>query len=209
MTDLTDLDGSHNKRHWLFAVKYIELGHNGSKAYRAVYDPDGSSELSDETCKTNGSRLLSHANVKGYVKDLERDAADAARVTVESVVSRYQRWASFDPRDVFGWEMVEQTDSEGKPFDPPVLKPQIVIKEMENVPPEAWECIESVEQGKDGFKVKVVDKKGSNDKLAQILGITKDSLMIGGIEGKPVETVAVSEAEIIAARKKMLEDDDC
>ena len=47
---------------------------------------------------------------------------------------------------------------------------------MKDIPPEAWDCIESVEQGKDGFKINIVNRKASNDMLARFLGLDKKVL---------------------------------
>jgi phage terminase small subunit len=199
----------HDKRHWRFACRYVELQHNGTQAYRAVYDPDGSKKLTDASCGANANRLLKDDKVREYVKTIERDALEAEKVTAEAVVARYNRWASFDPSQVFGWEMVEILDPEGKSYKPQRFKPSITIKKMEDVPPEAWECIESVSQGKDGFKINVVNRKGANDQLAKILGIEKQLIEHTGKNGAPIETVQLSKDEYAEVRQKMLDQDDC
>lgn len=163
------IESSHDKRHWLFACKYVELNRNGTKAYLAIYGDD----VTYDSASVLAHTLLRKVKIQDYVKSIESDAITAAKVTAESVIARYQKWASFNASDVFGWIKEEVLDNDDKSYNPKQFRNVLVIKNMEEIPPEAWECIESVNHGKDGFKINVVNRKGANDSLARILGIDK------------------------------------
>lgn len=180
----TELTKPHNHRHYHFAQKYVELNYNATKAYLAVYGEEyrasNSKPMTLECAKASASRLLSDVTVRNYVEKLTKNALDAADVTVNSVISKFKTWSEFDPRDVFEWRRIELLDKHGNPYSPARHKMAFTAKNMEDIPENAWTCIESISEGRDGFAIKIVDKFKANEALAKYLGLDRKMVQNSG-----------------------------
>ena len=62
-----------------FCREYV-IDWNGSRAYKVAY-PD---VKSDETARANASRLLTNANVKTYIEEIQKDLAKLAGISALS-----------------------------------------------------------------------------------------------------------------------------
>lgn len=70
----------------LFCQKYVELGMNGTQAYLSVYK----NVKKEATARTNASRLLTKANIKEYIEELQSKTEKKAIVNIEDRM----RWLS-------------------------------------------------------------------------------------------------------------------
>ena len=61
-----------NNNQKLFCHEYVKNGNNGTRAYMEVYKAD------EETARRNASRLLTKADVKEYIKSLQKELKDEA-----------------------------------------------------------------------------------------------------------------------------------
>lgn len=80
-----------NDKQKQFCIEYI-VDLNGLQAYKRAYGED----LDDNTCKVNGCRLLTNANVKQYINDVVDSYTKNVGVTVGEVVSNIKTIA-FNP----------------------------------------------------------------------------------------------------------------
>jgi len=167
-------------RHYRFAQEYLRLNFNATQAYLAVYGEEykvtNGKAMTLVCAKASGSRLLSDVTVNNFIAKLTKDALAAADVSVNSVIAKYKRWSEFDVRSVLGWENLEKFKSNGKSYNPKRYHTEIVFKDMKDIPEEAWECIESISQGSEGFIVKFVSKMKALNALAKYVGIDRKSI---------------------------------
>lgn len=187
-----------------YAENYVLYG-DQSRAFRIAF-PKCSAKPESIHAKASSFHRIEKVRLRiGELNDaLKQKAEQRFSVTAEEVVERYARWARFDPREVFSWVNTELIDEDGIPFDPPRFKPQLVVKDPEDVPPEAWDCIESISQGKDGFKINVINRKGANDQLAKILGIEKQVVDHQSSDGSMSHKPTLTEEQAI----KLLDSND-
>lgn len=68
---------SNNQK--LFCQEYLKLGMNGTQAYLNVYKTC----KKEETARTNASRLLTNANIKNYISELQDKVEEKAIVKIE------------------------------------------------------------------------------------------------------------------------------
>ncbi len=164
-------------RHYRFAQEYVRLNYNGTQAYLTVYGAEYTSTngriMTNECAKASASRLLSNVTVLDFIDTITNKALAAAEVTVNSVIARYKTWSEFDPRNVFEWRKIELLNKQGNPYSKPRYKMAFTVKSMEDISEEAWECIQAVSEGRDGFIIKVVDKFKANQELAKYLGLDR------------------------------------
>jgi len=160
-------------RHYRFAQKYIELNFNGTQAYLAVYGEEYKAtkgkEMSDKLAASSASRMLTNVKVQQYIEQITEQAFQECQISINSVLSKYKRWSESNITDVVKWENVVHKDKNGN--DAGFFR--LTLRDMNDIPPEIQECIESVSEGKEGFKVTMVSKKGANDMLFKYLGLDK------------------------------------
>ncbi len=185
-TDLftTELTTPYQIRHYKFAQEYVRLNHNATQAYLAVYGEEyqatNGRHMTLECAKASGSRLLSDVTVRMYVEKLTKEALTFADVTVNSVITKYKTWSEFDPRSVFEWTKVEVFKKDGSSYSPKRYEMVFTVKDMEDIPEDAWQCIQSVREGRDGFEIKVIDKMKANEALAKYLGLDRKMVQNSG-----------------------------
>lgn len=76
-----------NHKHKLFCEQYV-IDFNGSRSYKHVYG-----DVTDETARVNASKLLTNANVKEYVKEIQKDLSKLANVSALMVVLELKKIA--------------------------------------------------------------------------------------------------------------------
>ena len=160
-------------RHYMFAQKFVELNFNQTQAYLAVYGEEYKAvhgkEMSAKFAKTSASRLSTNVNVQQYVEQITEQAFKACQISINKVLTRYDRWADADITDVVEWENSDYEDEHGnkrKCFN-------LSLRDMDNMPKEVRDCIESVSRNQDGFKVTLVSKLNANNMLFKYLGLDK------------------------------------
>lgn len=141
-----------------FCQRYI-LDFNGTQSYKEIYVG-----VNNETAAVNASRLLSNANVTGYITKLKEDAAIALKITKESILKLTKGLAYYDPRNFY--------DEDGN------LRPIPSLDEESAMALSSFEVME--ERGGDGEghqvvlgytkKIKTSDRKGAIDILNKMLG---------------------------------------
>ena len=67
-----------NNQQKVFCQEYVKNGMNGTKAYMKAY-----SDVSEETARVNASRLLTNANVKKYIEELQNKKEDKAIMSIQ------------------------------------------------------------------------------------------------------------------------------
>jgi phage terminase small subunit len=146
-----------------FCQEYVK-DHNAARAARAA-------GYSEETAKSQGSRLLTFVDVEIRVIELEADITAALKITQERVVNELAKLAFVNILDVIALP--------GGYFS---------VKSLDDIPKEAQSAIQEVSETQHGLKIKMYDKKAALDSLARYLGMYTDKTQISGPNGGPVET---------------------
>ena len=94
-----------NKNQIAFCHEYINNGLNGTQAYLKAYK----NVKKEETAKVNASRLLTNANVKEYINNLQEELQDEAIMTAKERM----KWLSDVVNDIQREDVfVKGTDGE-------------------------------------------------------------------------------------------------
>ncbi len=146
-------------RQQVFVREYL-IDLNGTQAaIRAGYSP--------KTANEQAARLLAKASVSEAIQAGQATRAASAGVSAERVVQELAHLSFYDPAAL---------------TKTPITKPEDIANLPENVRRAiiGWEY-----DAKGNFKIKLSPKTPSLDLLARHLGMLKDKLQIGGIEGSP------------------------
>lgn len=163
--DIPELKGKHKS----FADIYLkDPRRNARRAYKKVYP-----KVTNQTADVNASKLLKNTKVLAYIENIERITTERVELNVEWVKKRLKNFSDSKITDYFKIE-----------------KGEIKLKDLKRLPKEIVDCIQEIRQTKDGLFIKLVDKKGSVDSIARVLGAFTD---IG---------VALTFEEYIKQRKK-------
>lgn len=145
----------------MFCVFYIKC-FNATKAYKKAY---GCNEYS---AMTNGSRLLGLDKIKNEITRLKQAKMNRAMLTEEDIFQKYMDIAYSDITDYvdFGQEVVPVMGAFGPvEVKDPSTGEKVTLKKRVNVVrfKESYEVdgslIQEVGQGKDGAKIKLMDKQ--------------------------------------------------
>ena len=71
-----------NKRHIQFIEHYMSNGMNATQAYLSTYP-----NVTEETANVNGCRLLSNANIKARIEELQAETSKSLQITKESLIN--------------------------------------------------------------------------------------------------------------------------
>ncbi|MCU7522711.1 MAG: terminase small subunit [Ignavibacteria bacterium] len=154
--DKNKLSGKHKK----FADLYLkDPQRNARKAYKAVYG----AQIKDSTADVNASKLLKDTKVSEYIEAKEKKATEEVEVSVTWVKTKLKRFSEAKITDYFE-----------------IKNGGIYLKDLHNLPSEIVDCIQEIQQTKDGIKIKLVDKKSSVVDLGRHLGMFSDNVNIKG-----------------------------
>lgn len=73
--------------HKIFVLNYI-VDWNASRAYKVAYP-----SASDETARSNSSKLLTNANIQAYVEDIQKDLEKVAGLSRLKILQEHQKLA--------------------------------------------------------------------------------------------------------------------
>jgi phage terminase small subunit len=158
--DKNKLSGKHKK----FADLYLkDPQRNARKAYKAVYG----AQIKDAAADAAASRLLKNVKVSAYIESKEKKVTERivedASVDAVWVTKKLKRFSEAKITDYFE-----------------IKNGGIYLKDLHNLPSEIVDCIQEIQQTKDGIKIKLVDKKSSVVDLGRHLGMFSDNVNIKG-----------------------------
>ena len=158
----------------LFCIYFIKY-FNATKAYQRAYECDY------VTARTNGSRLLTNANIKAEVERMKQEQTSGLLLDVKDVIQKYIDIAFADitdfvefggkelpMRDSFSGELL--IDNEGNP-----LTEHHSFVDVKNSDDVDGTIINEVKQGKDGISVKLADRMKALDMLAKYTDLLSDN----------------------------------
>ena len=163
----------------LFADEYL-IDLNATRAYKAAYK----SVKKDETARTNGSRMLTNANVSKYIKERMNERSRRTEITQDNVLKELATIAFAKVTDFVTIE-----------------NGVVVVKDTKDIPKDLLPAIASIKKGKNGIEVSFYNKDKSLELLGRHLGMFNDKIEISGTVNNPMEGLTTEEL------KKLIEDD--
>lgn len=154
---------SNNQK--LFCQEYLKLGMNGTQAYLKVYK----SCKKEETARTNASRLLTNANIKKYIEELQAKVEEKALVSIDDIVKELTAIAFTDrtkiSKMVTKEKQLEETTLVYKAIDFP---------DTDTLDEKTKKVIAGYKQTQSGLVVETYDKMKALELLGKYLGMFKD-----------------------------------
>ena len=142
----------------IFADEYL-IDLNATRAYRAAYP----SVKKDETARANGSRMLTNANVAGYISDRMNERQKRTEITQDMVL---QELASI--------AFARATDYVEIKFDG--TNSVVMVKPTTELSEEQIGAIAGIKEGANGIEIKLNDKEKALEMLGRHLGMWNDKL---------------------------------
>ena len=163
----------------LFADEYL-IDLNATRAYKAAYK----SVKKDETARTNGSRMLTNANVSKYIKERMNERSKRTEITQDNVLKELATIAFAKVTDFVTIE-----------------NGVVIVKDTKDIPKDLLPAIASIKEGKNGIEVSFYNKDKSLELLGRHLGMFNDKIEISGTVNNPMEGLTTEEL------RKLIEDD--
>lgn len=150
-----------NRKHKRFADLYLKDPERiGRRAYKKVYP----TVKNNATADVNASRLLKNAKVREYIDSIEMKTTKEVELSVSWVKEKLKRFSEAKITDYFT-----------------IKKGFIEVKDFNKIPPEIIDCIQEIQQTKDGIKIKLVDKKSSVTDIGKVFGMFTDNIHLTGL----------------------------
>lgn len=163
----------------LFADEYL-IDLNAARAYKAAYK----SVKKDETARTNGSRMLTNANVSKYIKERMNERSKRTEITQDNVLKELATIAFAKVTDFVTIE-----------------NGVVIVKDTKDIPKDLLPAIASIKEGKNGIEVSFYNKDKSLELLGRHLGMFNDKIEVSGTINNPMEGLTTDEL------KKLIDDD--
>lgn len=153
------------KNQQLFCHEYLKMGMNGTKAYMKVYK----SCKKEETARTNASRLLTKANIKNYISELQNKVEEKAVVSIGNIVDELAAIAFIDRT---GISSIDNND--------------VKMTNTDKLTKNQKKVIASYKETKYGVAVETYDKLKALELLGKYLGMFKETVKIENPEATKI-----------------------
>ncbi len=163
----------------LFADEYL-IDLNATRAYKSVYK----NVKNDETARSNGSRLLTNANVMKYIDIRMEERSKRTEITQDFVLKELYEIAKANGTD-FAQVVQEPIIQNGQYVRDPdsgQLRKQEVVKVFptDKLSEDNKKAIAGIKEGKYGIEVSTYDKVKALELLGRHLGMFKDKVEVSG-----------------------------
>lgn len=182
-----------NEKQLLFVESYL-VNFNETQAYMNVY------KVKYDSARKSGSRLLTNVDIKKEIKRRQKKVRENAYIKADNAFNLIVKIAFSNINDYVTWGILEERNIV-KAIDSDYIDGQL---------------IQEVSQGKDGFKIKFIDKKWALDWLIQNYGLFPDKWkrsieerklnIMEGIKNKLGDKDIYTREELEKASNEMLEE---
>lgn len=162
----------------IFCDEYL-IDLNATRAYKAAYK----SCKKDETARTNGSRLLTNANIKTYIDERMKERELRTEITQDRVLKELAKIGFANATDyakiVEKEYEVDKYGSDGAVVGKELKMLTVVELELtENIEESKQAAISSIKRGANGIEVKLNDKVKALELIGKHLGMFTDKVDI-------------------------------
>lgn len=154
----------------LFCQEYLKLGMNGTQAYLKVYK----SCKKEETARTNASRLLTNANIKKYIEELQTKVEEKAIVNINMIVEELAAIAFADRTKISKNVRNKILDRKEDGNEVVYYEDNVVFAETDELDEKTKKIIAGYKKTQSGFAVETYDKMKALELLGKYLGMFKD-----------------------------------
>lgn len=176
-----------------FVDEYL-IDLNASGAYKAAYP----NVTKDETARVNGSRLLTNANVKGYLAERQKALQERIEITQDKVIQELAKIA-FCNGSSFS-QVVTKTktrrvwnDSIQEYEEKEVEEQHVEVFDTASLPANKKAAISCIKETKFGIDVESYDKVKALELIGKHFGMFKDKVEISGKVNNPMEGLTTEE----------------
>lgn len=142
-----------------FCNKYVECG-NASEAYRYAYN---CANMRESSVNNSAYKMLQHVEIRGRIKHLRENLAEAAGISALQIVREHQKIAFSDATRIRkGW--MEMKEFQALTPDERACIKSVETKQTKRVTPEGETVIDEF------VKVTTYDKQKALDSLVEMLG---------------------------------------
>ncbi|WP_413498936.1 terminase small subunit [Buttiauxella gaviniae] len=184
-----------------FALAIVK-GKNKTDAYKAAKGKAKGNNL-----RKAAHQIATNIDVLAFLASVQVSAVDDAIMTRHEALKRLTTMGRARITDLVEFSEHDMgKDEDGRE----VIQATWRFKDSVKQSPELLEAIAELTAGKDGIKLKLHDSRGAIKQMAEMEGWqapTKHEH--AGKNGGPIETATLTKEEYKAARREMLEDDDC
>lgn len=154
----------------LFCQEYLKLGMNGTQAYLKVYK----SCKKEETARTNASRLLTNANIKKYIEELQTKVEEKAIVNINMIVEELAAIAFADRTKISKNVRNKILDRKEDGNEVVYYEDNVIFAETDELDEKTKKIIAGYKKIQSGFAVETYDKMKALELLGKYLGMFKD-----------------------------------
>lgn len=154
----------------LFCQEYLKLGMNGTQAYLKVYK----SCKKEETARTNASRLLTNANIKKYIEELQTKVEEKAIVNINMIVEELAAIAFADRTKISKNVRNKILDRKEDGNEVVYYEDNVIFAETDELDEKTKKTIAGYKKTQSGFAVETYDKMKALELLGKYLGMFKD-----------------------------------
>lgn len=154
----------------LFCQEYLKLGMNGTQAYLKVYK----SCKKEETARTNASRLLTNANIKKYIEELQTKVEEKAIVNINMIIEELTAIAFADRTKISKNVRNRILDRKEDGNEVVYYEDNVVFTETDELDEKTKKIIAGYKKTQSGFAVETYDKMKALELLGKYLGMFKD-----------------------------------
>lgn len=159
---------SNNQK--LFCQEYLKLGMNGTQAYLNVYKTC----KKEETARTNASRLLTNANIKNYISELQDKVEEKAIVKIEDIVNELFTIAFTDRTKISKNVRNKILERREDGTEVEYYEDNVIFAETDELDDKTKKIISGYKKTQSGFAVETYDKMKALELLGKYLGMFKD-----------------------------------
>lgn len=182
-----------NPKQQRFVSEYL-IDLNGTQAARrAGYSP--------ATANEQASRLLADDNIRQAVKEKMAEREARTEITQDRVLKEFAKIGFADLRRAVTWGSAIEFDEESGDAQ---IANGIALRDSKDIDDDTAAAIAEVSQTKEGFKIKLHDKKGALESIGRHLGMFKDKMEVTGKDGGPVQYATLTTEQLHAEARALL-----
>lgn len=135
-------------------VEHYAVSLDAMAAYRAA----GYKVNNEHTAHIEANRLVKKKHVQEALQKLRGEVfSEDAGIALHDIVRRQWQWASFSPRQFFNFS----------------AELGVSLKDASQIPEEAWTCVQSIKNTREGIEIKFVDRQKAMAEVTELLGLKR------------------------------------
>ena len=165
-----------------FCQEYLKLGMNATQAYMKVYKTC----KKEETARTNASRMLTNANIKNYISELQDKVEEKAIVKIEDIVNELFTIAFTDRTKISKNVRNKILERKEDGTEVEYYEDNVIFAETDELDDKTKKIISGYKKTQSGFAVETYDKMKALELLGKYLGMFTETVKIENPEATKI-----------------------